>query len=99
MEQNRKKIHDKTSSQLVENRKKLAQMDARDIDLILDQIAALAAGCSRSAVIDLLAMDEMVIASTLHHYTVGAYETTAQDLDALSQADTEAGLSEAAGSD
>jgi hypothetical protein len=65
-------------------------MDAQDTDSLLDQAMALAAGRSRSAVFGLFDMNNVVNASTLHEYTVGAYETTAQDFDALSQADTEA---------
>jgi hypothetical protein len=64
-------------------------MDAQDTDSLLDQAMALAAGRSRSAVFGMFDMNELC-ASTLHEYTLGAYETTAQDFDALSQADTEA---------
>ena len=70
-------------------------MDARGIDLLLDQVVALADGCFRSAIIDLVDMNENVIASTLHEYTIDVFETTAQDLDSLSQADTEACPSDA----
>ena len=72
-------------------------MDARGIDLLLDQVVALADGCFCLAIIDLVDMNEVVIASTLqvHEYTVDVFETIAQDLDALSQADKEACPSDA----
>ncbi len=62
------------------------------LDLLLDQVMILAAGQSHLAALDRLNTIELTDASTLFHdFSVDLYETTDDDLDALSEADTEAG--------
>ena len=59
---------------------------AQDIDLLLNQAMALAPDRFPPIFSDLFDASNVDIAST--HHAVGAYETTAQDLDTLSHADT-----------
>jgi hypothetical protein len=62
------------------------------LDFLLDQVMILAADQSHIAALDQLGMIELMDASTLlHDFSVDLYETTDEDLDALSEADTEAG--------
>ncbi len=62
-------------------------MDAQDTDLLLDQAMALISDRSGSVIFDLFDASRVAFAS-IHECTVGADETTAQDLDTLSQAGT-----------
>ena len=61
---------------------------AQDIDLLLNQAMTHAPDRFPSIFFDFFDASNVDIASTLHENTVGAYETTAQDLDTLSQAGT-----------
>jgi hypothetical protein len=62
------------------------------LDLLLDQVMILALGQSHVAALDQLGVIELMDALThLHDFSVDFYATTDEDLDALSEADTDAG--------
>jgi hypothetical protein len=59
------------------------------LDLLLDQVMILASGQSHVAALDQLGVMDTL--THLHDFSVDFYATTDEDLDALSEANTDAG--------